>query len=127
MKIIIKEMDNKKLTLGEKDKLLKQIDQQIAAKQKLLIDTHRQLQKQLGENNFLTEVKDDYNKYFMFMKKQKEDQVMAMNVLHKYLNDIIENGKLSGEDLLEAKRDESNILKSIQEIKAEMNKDFFHI
>lgn len=122
MKIIIKEMDNKNLSLGEKDKLLKQIDQQIAAKQQLLLDTHKQLQRQRGENMFLTEVKEDYNKYFMFMKKQKEEQVMAMNILNKYLKDIIENGKLSEEDLLEARKDESNIFKSIQEIKAEMNK-----
>jgi hypothetical protein len=122
MKIIIKEMDNKNLSLGERDKLLKQIDQQIAAKQQLLIDTHLQLQKQRGENVFLTEVKDDYDKYFMFKKKQKEEQIMAMNVLNEYLKNIIENESLSEEDLLEAKRDESNILKSIQEIKAEMNK-----
>ena len=122
MKIIIKEMDNKNLSLGEKDKLLKQIDEQIASKKQLLLDTHNQLQRQRGENMFLTDVKEDYNKYFMFMKRQKEEQVMAMNVLNKYLKDIIENGKLSEEDLLEAKRDESNILKSVEEIKAEMNK-----
>ena len=55
MKNIIKEMNNKNLSLGERDKLLKQIDHQIAAKQELLLDTYKQLQRQHGENIFLNE------------------------------------------------------------------------
>ena len=45
-----------------------------------------------------------------------------MNVLNNYLNDIIENGKLTDEDIEETKQEQSEIIKSIDAIKGDLDK-----
>ena len=105
------------LSLGERDKLLKQLDNQIEAKRNLLIDTHLQFKNQKNnDNEYLREVKKDYHTHFTGVMKQKDEQLAAMNILHKYLNDIVENNQLMEDELMEAKKDVSDILHIIKHI-----------
>lgn len=119
MKIIVQEND---LTLAKKENYLTQIEEQIIAKRKMLLENHNKLKKKKEENNFLTGVKEDYNKYFTYIKGEKEKQIQTMGILNDYLNEIIKKGKLTDEDMAETKREQNEILNSIDNIKSELDK-----
>lgn len=119
MKIIVQEND---LTLAKKENYLTQIEEQIIAKRKMLLENHNKLKKKKEENNFLTGVKEDYNKYFTYIKGEKEKQIQTMGILNDYLNEIIKKGKLTDEDMAETKREQNEILDSIDNIKSELDK-----
>jgi len=119
MKIIVQEND---LTLAKKENYLTQIEEQIIAKRKMLLENHNKLKKKKEENNFLTGVKEDYNKYFTYIKGEKEKQIQTMGILNDYLNEIIKKGKLTDEDMAETKREQNEILNSIDSIKSELDK-----
>ena len=110
------------ISLGERDNYLNQIEQQIQAKRELLLEKQKSLKRKMNENQFLEGVYKDYNKYYSYIKKQKEDQITQMEMLNQYLNDIILNGKLTDEDISQSKKEQEEILNTISNIKGELEK-----
>jgi hypothetical protein len=110
------------ISLGERDNYLNQIEQQIQAKRELLLEKQKSLKRKMNENQFLEGVYNDYNKYYSYIKKQKEDQITQMEMLNQYLNDIILNGKLTDEDISQSKKEQEEILNTISNIKGELEK-----
>jgi hypothetical protein len=108
------------MSLAERDKYLQQIEQQIAAKRKLLIDKRNYLEKTLKENAFLEGVKKDYQKYRDYIIKEKQDQLRAMNVLKQYTEDLVTSTKLTEVNIRETKRDQKDILREMEKIKMEL-------
>lgn len=108
------------MSLAERDKYLQQIEQQIAAKRKLLIDKRNYLEKTLKENAFLEGVKKDYQKYRDYLVKEKQDQLRAMNVLKQYTEDLVTSTKLTEANIKETKRDQKDILREMEKIKMEL-------
>jgi len=108
------------MSLAERDKYLQQIEQQISAKRKLLIDKRNYLEKTLKENAFLEGVKKDYQKYRDYIIKEKQDQLRAMNVLKQYTEDLVTSTKLTEANIKETKRDQKDILREMEKIKMEL-------
>jgi cell division septum initiation protein DivIVA len=109
------------LNLAERDLLLDQIDKQIKAKKELLIKKSKQLKKKEEVNEFLDGVKNDYNKYYNYIIKEKEQQYEAMNMLKEYLDDLINSEKLVNNQLKTAKLDQKQILDEMSKIKNELD------
>jgi hypothetical protein len=115
-------MENKKdLDLASRDEHLQNIQKQIIAKRQLLLDKQKMLKDTSKQNHFLKEVYDDYGKYYIFIMKQKEQQISAMNTIKEYLNDIIVSGKLTNKDILLAKKEQKKILAEINNVKSSLN------
>ena len=68
---VLIEQQDYQLSLADRDKYLQQIEQQIAAKRKMLIDKRNYLERTLKENAFLEGVKKDYQKYRDYVVKEK--------------------------------------------------------
>jgi len=117
---VLIEEQNYQLSLAERDKYLQQIEQQISAKRKLLIDKRNYLEKTLKENAFLEGVKKDYQKYRDYIIKEKQDQLRAMNVLKQYTEDLVTSTKLTEANIKETKRDQKEILREMEKIKMEL-------
>jgi len=117
---VLIEEQNYQLSLAERDKYLQQIEQQISAKRKLLIDKRNYLEKTLKENAFLEGVKKDYQKYRDYIIKEKQDQLRAMNVLKQYTEDLVTSTKLTEANIKETKRDQKDILREMEKIKMEL-------
>ena len=111
-----------RMSLGERDNYSSQIEQQIQAKREMLLEKQKTLKRRIQENEYLEGVNNDYNKYYNYIRKQKEDQIKQMELLNQYLNDIIVNGKLTDEDIAQSKKEQDEILNSISEIKSELDK-----
>jgi hypothetical protein len=108
------------LSLADRDKYLQQIEEQIAAKRKMLIDKRNYLERTLKENAFLEGVKKDYQKYRDYVVKEKQDQLRAMNVLKQYTEDLGVSTKLTEANIKETKRDQKDILREMEKIKMEL-------
>jgi len=120
-KIHVPVLENQ-LSLGERDNYSSRIEQQIQLKREMLLEKQKTLKRRLQENQYLEGVHSDYNKYYNYIKKQKEDQINHLNLLNQYLNDIIVNGKLTDEDIAQSKKEQDEILGTISTIKDELDK-----
>lgn len=109
------------MTLADRDLYLMQIEAQIAAKRKLLLEKQKVLKKESKQNEFLDIVRTDYKKYYQHIIKEKQDQTRAMNILKQYIDDIIVSGKLTDEDILNAKKEQRGILTEITEIRRNLD------
>jgi cell division septum initiation protein DivIVA len=107
--------------LAQRDLILSQIDKQIKAKKELLITKHKELQKKQEVNDFLDNVKNDYNRYYNYIVREKEKQLKAMNMLKEYLDDLINSEQLVNTQLKMAKLDQRQILEEMDKIKSELD------
>jgi len=105
------------LNLAERDKYLSKIEQEIKSKKDLLLEKRKYLKEISGENRFLTSVNNDYQTYYDFIIKQKEDQMKTLNYLNDYIQDIMVNSKLTDQDILETNQEKKRILNEIKNIR----------
>ena len=103
--------------LENRDQQLLQIENLIDAKRKMLIDKQKKFKNLTKENEFLNDVKQDYNKYYGYIVKQKEDQMSALTLLNGYIKDLTVSGTLSKNNIEDAKNEQNKILTEINSIK----------
>ena len=109
------------LDLAKRDNYLQKIENQISAKREMLLAKQKKLRKIAKNNAFLHEVQEDYASYYNFIIKQKEQQIRSMNNIKQYLNDIIVSGKLTEQDIDEAKKEQRGILGEIKHVKGNLH------
>jgi hypothetical protein len=103
--------------LENRDNQLLQIENLIDAKRKMLLDKQKKFKNITKQNEFLSEVKQDYSKYYGYIVKQKQDQMSALNLLNNYIKDLTVSGKLSKNNIDDAKNEQEKILTEINSIK----------
>jgi DNA repair exonuclease SbcCD ATPase subunit len=103
--------------LENRDQQLLQIENLIDAKRKMLIDKQKKFKNLTKENEFLNDVKQDYNKYYGYIVKQKEEQMSALTMLNSYIKDLTISGTLSKNNIQDAKNEQNKILTEINSIK----------
>jgi DNA repair exonuclease SbcCD ATPase subunit len=105
------------INLENRDQQLLQIENLIDAKRKMLIGKQKKFKNLTKQNEFLNEVKQDYNKYYGYIVKQKEDQMSALTLLNGYIKDLTVSGNLSKNNIEDAKNEQNKILTEINSIK----------
>jgi hypothetical protein len=105
------------IDLRFEDEKLTQIEQLIEEKERLLLENQKNLCVISKQNELLSEVKNDYERYNEYIIKQKEEQLKALYVLNVYMN-YLENHKsttkYNAEDMRQQQTqimDEINIIK----------------
>ena len=98
------------------EKLLK-IDELIEAKRQMLQDKQKTIGKIAKQNKFLEDVKNDYSNYNNIITKQKHEQIQALELIHKYINDLKSTEQISTQNIEDSKNDQSKIMNEIQSIK----------
>jgi hypothetical protein len=105
------------IPLENRDQQLLQIENLIDAKRKMLIDKQKNFKNLTKENEFLNEIKQDYNKYYGYIVKQKEEQMSALTLLNTYIKDLTNSNSLSKNNIQDAKIEQQKILTEINSIK----------
>ena len=103
--------------IAERDSQIEDMRTRIHAKRFMLLQRRKAIEVAGKQNRFLTEVKNDYDRYYNALVKQKKDQVVAIEYLTKYIDNIIEEEGLSAEKISEAKREHKEMLSAIRTIK----------
>jgi hypothetical protein len=107
--------------LGQRDNYLSQIEQQIKNKRTFLLSKRDKLKHLSRENEFLVNVRNDYQNYHDIILKQKKDQVASMELLNQYINDIMVSGKLTEQDIKNQKQERDMILREMDKIKKDLD------
>lgn len=103
--------------VAERDGQIDDLQTRIHAKRFMLLQRRKALEVAGKQNRFLAEVKKDYDRYYNALVKQKNDQVVAIEYLTKYIDNIIEEQGLSTEKISEAKREHKEMLSEIRSVK----------
>ena len=109
------------ITLAQKDMRLFQLDQEIMNRRRLIIDKTKEMKKKVKVNHFLETVKDDYNRYYDYILKEKQQQLLAMKMLDKYLHSLEQIDELAGTGLSTLKTDQREILGEMSKIKKDLD------
>ena len=97
--------------------LLTTIQQQIQAKRQLLLKKQKMLKKKASQNEFLSQIRDDYSKYYNYIIEQKRQQMLSMQMLQHYIDDMIVSEKLTDQDLNNAKKEQGYIINHLKSVK----------
>ncbi len=109
------------ISLANKDLALAKIKQQIQDKKKYLMQKRKSLDKKKKVNNFLEGVKNDYQSYYDFIVKEKQQQYEAMNIIKEYLDNLMKAEDMTDKEVKKAKYDQKEILSEIEKIKEELD------
>ena len=104
------------MPLVKRDEQLLQIEELINAKRKMLLDKQKKIRFISKQNKFLDAVKDDYVKYYGYIVKQKREQIEALDLLNNYIQDLTISGKLSKNNVEDAKHEQLKILNELKNI-----------
>ena len=109
------------LPIRENDQRFIQIQELIDAKRELLINKQKKLYIIAKQNKFLDDVKNDYEKFYGYISKQKRDQIRALQTLDEYIKDLTLSGKLTKHNIEDAKEEQNKILKEINLLKENLD------
>jgi hypothetical protein len=98
-----------------------QIKKQIEVKRAFLLDQQREIGEFSKQNHFLEEIKKDYTNYHKYISDQKREQIDAMQLLSKYINDLTVSGELSKQNMVDARQEQKKILGEIDTIKQNLD------
>ena len=110
------------MTLAQRDLYLVRIENEMENKKKFLLEKYNLLGEMEEENEYLKLIRNDFRHYYDYVKKEKEDQIHAMIMLQKYIDQLIVDGKLTDEDLENARGEQEKILNEIDVIKEGLDK-----
>jgi hypothetical protein len=103
--------------LNSRDDKFYQIQKLIENKRRFLLQKQKKIHLIEKHNHFLTEVKNDYTRYFTYILQQKYQQIKAMEILNNYIKDLTITGKLSKQNLEDAKQEQHKIISEVKNIK----------
>lgn len=109
------------ITLREQDDRFMKIQQLIDAKKSFLLNRQKKLKLISKQNKFLETVKNDYQKYYGYIAQQKRDQILALQALDQYINDLTLSGRLTKHNIEDAKEEQSKIIREVNSIKGSLD------
>ena len=107
--------------IAERDNQIEDLQTRIHAKRFMLLQRRKAIEVASKQNRFLAEVKKDYDKFYKKLVKQKNDQMVAIDYLTKYIDNIIEEEGLSAQKINEAKQEHKEMLSTVRSIKESLD------
>jgi hypothetical protein len=109
------------MQLAIRDHKILQMKAEIENRKKILCVKRHQLKNNAKENDLLKFVLTDYEKYNTHIISQKEKQIMFLERLNDYIDNINIDLKLTDNKLKESKQEQREILKEITYLKDEID------
>jgi hypothetical protein len=109
------------LHLENREQQFIQIENLIEAKRKMLLDKQKKIKFISKQNEFLDDIKSDYNKYYSYIAQQKRDQMEALHLLNNYINELTISGELSKNNIKDAKFEQKKILSELNTIRKSLD------
>jgi len=107
--------------IRERDDQFIKLQEMIDYKRKMLLEKQNKFRVISRQNRFLEAIKEDYEKYNQYIVQQKRDQITALQILDNYIKELTLSGKLSENNIEDAKVEQANILKELDTIKRNLD------
>jgi flagellar biosynthesis chaperone FliJ len=105
----------------EQDNKFLQIQALIEQKRNMLLNKQKNIKEITKHNQFLDNVKSDYEKYYNYIAEQKKQQIQALELLNTYISDLTETGKITKHNIDDAKHEQGKIMNEVDEIKKKLD------
>lgn len=109
------------ISLSQRDLRLKQIHDQIQEKKSMLVSKQKQLRKQEVGNEFLFDVRKDYETYFDYIKEQKRRQYNLMLSYKMTMDGMDKLNSELDEQSYKTTQDKNDILEEMNKIKTSLD------
>jgi hypothetical protein len=109
------------MDLARRDMSIEDMRIEVVGRKKMLLDKLKELRRTSSTNQLLKGITDDYEQYFIYIKKQKRQQYDALCMLSDYIENISENTELTEQLLRESKFDQKHILSHMRKVKGELD------
>ena len=109
------------MNLAIRDHKIYQMKAELENRKKMLCAKRKQLADSARENTFLKGVADDYDTYNKHIISQKEQQILFLNMLNQYIDNITNDLQLTDTKLKESKHEQREITKEITYLKNELD------
>ena len=109
------------MNLLEKELLVRQIQLEIKRNNTALLEGLLSMEKMRHNNTFLEEIYQDYKRFYDYIVNEKAKQKLQLEFLLEYLENSIEGKGLSQDMLNRAKFERKNILRSLSNIREDLN------
>jgi hypothetical protein len=112
--------------IRRKDQQFLHMQQLIEEKRNMLLARQHKLKKAARQNEFLEVVKNDYAKYYNYIAAQKHEQIQALELLNKYIDDLNSTNKLSKYNIEDSKVEQQKIMGEITSIRKGLDQIMDH-
>ena len=109
------------MNLAVRDHKIIQLKAELENRKKILCMKRHQLKSNMRENIYLKEVANDYDKYNNHIISQKERQIVFLQMLNGYIDNINSDLTLTNNKLKDSKQDQREIIKEISFLKNELD------
>jgi len=110
------------MDLACRDKAIKDMQDIIEEKRKMLDDKYKELHMIKSENPLIETIIGDYDNYYNSKNTQKQEQFNILNSLTEYLDSLALDEDTSDSVLNQIKQDQHHILREMKKIKTSLNK-----
>lgn len=110
------------MDINERNTMISKMKEQIKEKQQYIHKRFKEIEKDKSDNIYLTQVKEDYQKYFDYINNIKQDQLTAFENISTYLDKVGCELKTTDTLLQETKHDQKLVLSEINKLREELNK-----
>jgi len=107
--------------LAERDMQILQLEEVIRNRKQLIIKKRKEIDEKRKINNYLDNVKKDYERYYEYIVNEKQQQYDALMLLKEYLHDLMKTEGVVNEQLRTAKHDQKDIMRELDTVKAELD------
>ena len=87
------------MTLAQRDIYLVRIETEMNKKKQFLLQKYKTLGEMEEDNEYLRLLRNDYQHYYDYIQKEKQEQIEAMNMIKDHIDNLILEGHLTDEDL----------------------------
>ena len=109
------------MNLAVRDHKIIQLKAELENRKKILCMKRHQLKSNMRENSYLKEVARDYDKYNNHIISQKEKQIVILQMLNGYIDNINNDLTLTNNKLNDSKQDQREITREISYLKRELD------
>ena len=103
-----------------RDNRIMKLRAELLIRQAALKERYSQLRGVRAENQYLDGVIADYEKYYAYIRKLKEDQLLAVETISDYIGNIAMTTELTQEALEASKMQQDELLRKAADIKQEL-------
>lgn len=108
------------MEVAQQDIAAQIMKQELCAIRANLRNNYKNIKRVSSENAFLEDVLNDYNEYYDYMKKQKQEQHDALQTLMSYIENMSQELNTTEYLLRETQRDQKDIIKEMSNVKREL-------
>ena len=109
------------MNLAIRDHKIYQMKAELENRKNILCVKRKQLAINKRENTFLKGIAEDYDKYNKHIISQKQQQIVFLNTLNQYIDNITNDLQLTDTKLKESKQEQREITKEMTHLKNELD------